>query len=117
MERMATADLQTPPRPVPRRRVPNDRELCITVPATAATLAGFRAWSASDEFPETGRITYLAGEIIVDMSPERLDSHGQVKIAIASALFTLARRQNIGKVYPDGGRLVNEAADVSNEPD
>ena len=42
----------------------------IRIPARAATLAGFRAWALSDEFPERGRFSFINGELFVDMSPE-----------------------------------------------
>ena len=46
--------------------------LHVTVPETAHTLAGFREWATSDEFPESGKISYLAGDLFIDMSPENL---------------------------------------------
>jgi hypothetical protein len=36
------------------------------------SLAEFRAWALSDDFPERGRIDYIDGRIEVDMSPENL---------------------------------------------
>jgi hypothetical protein len=33
-------------------------------------LEGFRRWAFSAEFPEIGRIDYLAGDVEVDTSPE-----------------------------------------------
>jgi hypothetical protein len=47
----------------------------VRVPVSACTFAGFRAWCVSDEFPEQGEIFYLDGEIYIDTSPERLNSH------------------------------------------
>jgi len=39
---------------------------------TKRDLQKFRAWAHSDEYPETGKIAYIDGEIEVDMSPEEL---------------------------------------------
>ena len=40
------------------------------------SLAEFRAWALSDDFPERGRIDYIGGRIEVDLSPENLFFHG-----------------------------------------
>jgi hypothetical protein len=41
----------------------------IEIP-TIRNLAEFRQWALSDDFPDRGRIDYIAGRIEVDMSPE-----------------------------------------------
>jgi len=38
----------------------------VSIPASANTLAGFREWALSDDFPERGKITYVAGGLIVE---------------------------------------------------
>lgn len=91
--------------------------LVVAIPPSARTLAGFREWYASDDFPEEGRISYLAGEIIVDISQERLSSHVAIKGEFARALITLSREHQLGQFFTDGTRVVNEDADVSHEPD
>src|SRR4051812_19951277 len=83
-------------------------ELLVVVPATAHTLAGFREWYATEDFPEEGRIAYLAGEIIIDMGHERLSSHVSLKGEFARALITLAQQMNVGQFFTNGARLVNE---------
>ena len=35
----------------------------IDIPEGIDTLADFRRWAVSEEFPETGRIDYLAGRV------------------------------------------------------
>ena len=50
----------------------------IRIPAGAATHAGFRAWATSDEFPRGLKATFLGDEIILDMSPEELETHGWI---------------------------------------
>lgn len=81
------------------------------------TLSEFRKWTYSDDFPETGRITYLGKEIFVDMSAERVNSHGSVKVETCTVLGNLVRKRKSGKFFMDGTRIVNVAAEVSNEPD
>jgi Uma2 family endonuclease len=94
-----------------------DNPLCVVIPPTAFTLGGFREWSWSDEFPERGTITFLGGEIIVDMSPERIGSHNAVKREVARVLGNLVDDADSGTFYLDGVRFVHVAAEVSNEPD
>lgn len=113
---MTPARVTKQPRPTPRPDTADDG-LCIRVPASATTLAGFRAWSQSEDFPERGVITYLGGEIIIDMSPERLSSHNAVKTEITRVLSTLVVEQDLGQFYADRARFVHEEAEVSNEPD
>src|SRR5688500_16922102 len=91
--------------------------LHVTVPKTAGTLAGFRQWAASDEFPESGKISYLAGELFIDLSPETFDSHNQVKAEINGALSGLVRKLDMGKYCPDGLWITNDDSDLSTEPD
>jgi Uma2 family endonuclease len=91
--------------------------MVLSVPAAAYTLTGFRAWAMSEAFPEVGRISYLGGELYIDMSPEELESHTRVKGEVTAALITLARETQAGVVFPDGSLLTNEAADLSTEPD
>lgn len=93
-----------------------DDTVCIPTAATR-DLAGFREWACSDEFPEHGRIDFLAGDLEVDMSPEELDTHGLVKSDIAAVLQFLIARGNLGEVYVDRGRVSSPAVNLSVEPD
>lgn len=89
----------------------------IEIPASAVTLEGFRDWTYSEGFPEHGRITYANGRIIIDMSPERYETHVKVKGVISRVLANLVEAEDLGDYYPDGGRIINDAGAVSNEPD
>jgi Uma2 family endonuclease len=103
--------LQSTPRPAVV-----DRDLAFTMPRSVATLDGFRQWTLSDAYPETGSVAYIGGEIIVDMSAERIDSHSSVKTEICTVLNGIIRGR-LGALYIDSTRLVNTPADLSNEPD
>lgn len=94
-----------------------DERPAIVVPRSAATLQGFREWAVSDKFPERGRLTYVAGEVIVDTSPESIDSHNFVKLEITTVLHRFAESQRLGRVFADGILFTNTEAGVSNEPD
>lgn len=93
------------------------KTLHLTVPSTAHSLAGFREWVASDEFPESARISFLAGELYIDMNPEMFDSHNQVKDAVNRALSQLVFDHDLGKYCPDGLWITNDDADLSTEAD
>lgn len=104
----------------PKRKrllAPVREPLAFTIPSDAHTLEGFRRWSSSDEFPERGDITFIAGEVWVDMSPERLNSHNKVKAELAGILGPMIRMEDRGEFFIDGARVVHPGADVSREPD
>ncbi len=94
-----------------------DSDDLVFIPPSANTLSGFREWALSDNFPEQGKITYVAGGLIVDMSPESLENHSEIKSEISRVLLNLVRQQNLGRLHIDGVLVSNEEADVSNEPD
>jgi Uma2 family endonuclease len=89
----------------------------VRVPPEARTLDGFRAWLDSPEFPETGRVDYLAGEVVVDVSPEDIRTHATVKTEIAGVLYILVKAAGLGEMYIDRGRVSSPVANLSAEPD
>ena len=98
------------------REVRGTHALSIPVGA-AGSLAGFREWCASDDYPEEGRICYLAGELDIDMGHEQIDTHVALKTAIARFLSVLSEEIHQGEFFGDGCRVVSEAGDISAEPD
>ncbi len=89
----------------------------VIIPSWVIDLASFRRWHDSESFPETGRICYLDGEVWVDMSPEQVFSHNQVKHEFGLVLGTLLKRERLGRYFPDGVLITNVDADVGNQPD
>lgn len=89
----------------------------LRIPAGAFRLEGFRRWSQSAAFPETGRVDYLAGEVEVEMSPEDLQTHGTVKTAVAAEFFSRFARPGLGFVFADRTRVTSPVSDLSVEPD
>jgi Uma2 family endonuclease len=87
------------------------------IPEDASSFSGFQRWIESREFPETGRIDYLEGDVEVDMSPEDLFTHGAPKTAITSKLYILVDGAGLGNVFTDSTRLASRFADLSVEPD
>ena len=92
-------------------------EESLRIPADALTFEGFRSWAHSPEFPETGRIDYLAGDVEVDMSPEDLHTHGIVKVAISAGIHALVTERELGEVFVDSTRVTSPLAMLSAEPD
>jgi Uma2 family endonuclease len=91
-------------------------EESVHIPRQATRdLAGFRAWAVSPDFPENGRIDFLAGDLEVDMSPEDLHPHGAVKSELATALHQMVA--DTGEVYVSRARISSPQADFSVEPD
>ncbi len=87
------------------------------VPQSALDHDGYRAWVKSDEYPERLRTTFVAGEVLVEMTPESLEKHGQVKLAMTTALAAFVAARDLGRVYPDRSLVTNEEAGLSCEPD
>jgi Uma2 family endonuclease len=81
------------------------------------SLAEFRAWAMSDDFPERGRIDYIAGRIEVDMSPENLFFHGSVKTEVIRVLANIVQATGNGYLFSDCTRVSCPDADLSAEPD
>jgi Uma2 family endonuclease len=89
----------------------------LRIPEDAFTFDGFQRWIDSGEFPETGRIDYLEGDVEVDMSPEDLYTHGAVKTAITLKLGYLVVESDLGDVFIDRARVRSRFVDLSVEPD
>jgi Uma2 family endonuclease len=89
----------------------------IEVPLMLRSLADFRGWATSDEFPDTGRIDFIDGRIEVDMAPEDLFCHGTLKSEIAAALHQRVKFGKWGHVFIDKARISRPKTELSVEPD
>lgn len=89
----------------------------VTVPDWVNDLESFRRWSDDDDFPEKGRISFLEGEVWVDMSKEQLHTHNGIKTEFTIVVGGLIRARRLGRYYSDGAYLSNTGADISNQPD
>ena len=81
------------------------------------SLAEFRAWALSDDFPERGRIDYIGGRIEVDLSPENVFFHGSAKTEIVRVLGNIVQSVGDGYLFTDRMRVSSPDADLSAEPD
>ncbi len=89
----------------------------VSVPEWVTDLESFRRWADSDDFPETGRICYLNGEVWVDMSKEQVFTHVLVKTRISAVLSELVEEEELGLFLGDGILLSNVDADIAVNPD
>jgi Uma2 family endonuclease len=90
----------------------------LRVPRDAWRLDGFRTWMTSPAFPAQGvRATFVDGEVLIDMSPESLESHNKVKTAITIDVGRIVREKDLGELYSDRMLLTHDRAGVSTEPD
>jgi Uma2 family endonuclease len=89
----------------------------LRIPEDAFTYEGFQRWTESADFPETGRIDYLEGNVEVDMSPEDLYTHSAVKTVVATKLQQLVGETDLGDVFIDRARVRSRFAELSVEPD
>ena len=94
----------------------NSINLSIPLSATQS-LAEFRKWVYSDNYPQEGKYTYFQTEVFLDLAAEKANAHAELKTAIIRDLGSFVQRHDLGKAYGDGMWFTNDAADVSNEPD
>jgi Uma2 family endonuclease len=89
----------------------------VEIPLGIKDLADFRRWALSDEFPQRGRIDYVAGRIEVDMSPGDFFTHGTLKTEVAGEIRTRVNQSDLGHVLIAETRISSVPADLSAEPD
>jgi Uma2 family endonuclease len=92
-------------------------EASVRIPAWVVDHRAFRRWLYSDDFPQQGRICYLAGEVWADISKERVFSHNQVKQEYNLVLGGLAKRNKLGRYFPDGLLISNAEIEFTSQPD
>jgi Uma2 family endonuclease len=88
----------------------------VRIPEWVQDFESFRRWARSDEFPERGRFSHLAGQLWVDLGLERF-AHNQLKGVIAIVVGGLVVQQGRGHFFQDGMRLTHVGAELSTEPD
>jgi Uma2 family endonuclease len=89
----------------------------VRIPSWVNDLESFRRWSRTDDYPEQGWVSFLDGEIWVDMDMEQLFTHNQVKTEFTVVLGRLTKEEEMGYFFSDRALLSNESANLSTEPD
>src|SRR5262249_21776883 len=90
---------------------------CLRLPGDVGTLAGFRAWAQSDDFPEKGKFSLINGNILIDMSPEEIETHNKATGAIGLGVSGVNEEADLGEYFWDGTLLTNTKADLATVPD
>lgn len=94
-----------------------DLDGVVRIPPEAHTFAGFRKWVWSEDLPENMRVTFIEGDVYLDMSKQALQSHVAAKTGVYGTLIPLTSDEDLGEFYTDGALISNETAQVSNNPD
>ncbi len=89
----------------------------VTIPASAATMEGFRRWTRSDGFPDNARIDLVADRIFVDLSMQRHQAHALPKTEIVRVLANLLVETGFGELASDVTRVYLPGGNTSFEPD
>jgi Uma2 family endonuclease len=89
----------------------------LEIPDGLRTLADFRRWTYSDDFPERGRIDYVKGRIEIDMGAEAAYSHGRPKVEFVVVIGQLVKALGTGDLFSDRTRISSLPGDLSAEPD
>jgi Uma2 family endonuclease len=89
----------------------------ISVPRSVKDLDSFCRWYCTLDLPASWQLAYLNGEIWIDMSPENIDTHNQVKTESTVVLGMLVKTEDLGRLYADRMLLRNRRANLSTEPD
>jgi Uma2 family endonuclease len=89
----------------------------LRVPGDVFSLEKFREWAHSGDFPKSGWVSYIGGEIEVEMSPEEIETHNKVKVCVCTGISIWIEPRNMGEVLGDRAFLVNDEADLATEPD
>jgi Uma2 family endonuclease len=92
-------------------------EESVCIPTWVTDNQAYVRWACSNQFPQHGRLAFFHGEVWVDMSPEELFTHNQLKGEFALVLGTLLKDTRLGRFYPDRCLLTNARAGLSTEPD
>jgi hypothetical protein len=64
----------------------------VIIPAGVHTLDDFLRWAHSDAYPQRGNIAFVGGELLLDMSAERIGLLAKVKGEVYLALSLLTGR-------------------------
>src|SRR5258708_4089509 len=89
----------------------------LRVPPSVSNLHTFREWVHADEFPENVQVSYIGGEIEVQVRPENLETHSKLKVQLVVRLGLLIDDRQLGDLHSDSTLLVCEEVDLGTEPD
>jgi len=89
----------------------------VDIPERIFQFESFRRWLHSDLFPNEGRISFINGVVIVDLSMEEFFDHGQVRFEIQPVVGNLLKETWFGRFASDGTRYSHLKTRLTTEPD
>ncbi len=89
----------------------------MVIPGWVRDHPTYRQWVRTDEYPESGWVSFLDGEIYVDLNMEELFTHNQVKQAFNVSVGMHLLQQPTGRFVPDRMLFSNLHASLTTEPD
>jgi Uma2 family endonuclease len=89
----------------------------LKIPEWVRDLKSYRTWAHSEDYPQTGWISFLDGEIWIDMNLEEFFTHNQVKSSYWGTFYGLLDNHELGQFVPDRMMLANGSANLVTEPD
>ena len=89
----------------------------IRIPADVFELENFCRWAHSVDFPDCAKVSFLSGEIVIDMSPEHIETHTKVKTEFTRQLANFVIARDLGEVLADGAFYSHAEAGLATEPD
>ena len=89
----------------------------LTVPESAADVAGFRRWTVQNDFPDNARIDRVGDRLFVDLSMQRQQAHGLPKTEIIARLALRNGELGFGELTSDVTRVFLPVGETGCEPD
>jgi Uma2 family endonuclease len=89
----------------------------VAIPGWVVDLPSYRRWAHSDDYPESGWVSFLDGQILVDLSMEEFITHNRVRTAYTYRIVDVLSHDPRGDFVSDRMLLTNPAANLSTEPD
>lgn len=87
------------------------------IPDWVADFESYRRWAHSPEYPNKGSLSFLNGEIWIDMTREEFFTHNQVRVAYSLGMFSADPERKRGEFIGLGMFLTNRSANLATEPD
>ena len=89
----------------------------LAIPDWVVDFESYRRWAHSADYPHRGQVSFLDGEIWIDMSREELFTHADPRSAYCLALVQIGRQTGQGEFVGAGMFFTNRGADLATEPD
>jgi Uma2 family endonuclease len=89
----------------------------IHIPGWVVDHPSFLRWLRTADIPDGVVVGFLAGDVWVDVMPERAFAHNRIKTAVAETLGPLIRQEKLGVYFGDGMLFTSKKAEFTTAPD